>query len=222
MRNNVSRSLFYILLTFLIFSCSFDTSDKQAHAIRQDTLPLPTDSSTFYFPMDSTESELSEERSWVSLVNNWYSHMLFALHEPVLYKYTGESEIYRFTWLRSFDNPVAIRVQKQGGNFTLLAKVTSGAGGYEPGQMKMDTSFKISQKQWEEFTTLLTRARFWNLPTTVNEGGKDGARWILEGVSNKKYHWVDRWSPTSGEYKEACEYLLSLSRVPIHSNRGYY
>ncbi len=145
--------------------------------------------------------------------------MLFAMREPVLYNHTGEREIYRFTWLRSFDNPVAIRVQKQGNNINLFAKVTNGAGGYEAGQIKRDTTFKVSLKQWKELKELVDRAGFWNLPSRVDDHGKDGAEWILEGVRNKQYHWVERWSPTAErhtEFREVCEYLLNLSSVTIH------
>ena len=63
-------------------------------------------------------------------VNSWYSKMLFALHEPVLYSYMGKEELYHFTWLRTFDNPASIRIQKHGNNIRLFAKVSSAAGGF--------------------------------------------------------------------------------------------
>lgn len=221
----MSRLLFFIPLVIFIVSCSYRTSDKKRVAATQDTLALPTDSATFYFPIDSTQGKLHQERSLDSFVNSWYSHMLFAMREPVLYNHSGETEIYRFTWLRSFDNPVAIRVQKQGNNVSLFAKVTNGAGGYEAGQIKLDTVFNVSEQQWRELKALVERTEFWHLPSRVDDHGKDGAEWILEGVRNKQYHWVERWSPTTerhAEFRAVCEYLLNLSKVPIYSNRGYY
>ena len=41
----------------------------------------------------------------------------------------GKEELYRFTWLRTFDNPASIRIQKHGNNIMLFAKVSSAAGG---------------------------------------------------------------------------------------------
>jgi hypothetical protein len=63
-------------------------------------------------------------------VDSWYSKMLFALHEPVLYNYMGKEELYHFTWLRTFDIPASIRIQKHGNNIRLFAKVSSAAGGF--------------------------------------------------------------------------------------------
>ena len=37
--------------------------------------------------------------------------------------------------------------------------------------------------------------------------------WILEGVSEGRYHAVDRWTPRDGDFREACIYLLELAGV---------
>src|SRR5687767_3485207 len=94
------------LIAFIFFaSCTASVNNF-------DTLPPPSDSSTLYFNLkpqqDTTPNALD------SFVNEWYSQMLFALHEPVLKDYQGEMEIYRFTWLRSFHNPAVVRVEKKG------------------------------------------------------------------------------------------------------------
>lgn len=45
-------------------------------------------------------------------VATWYSSQLCALNEPLIFDQKSGT-IYRFTWLRTFHHPVAIRIQKQ-------------------------------------------------------------------------------------------------------------
>ncbi|MEO8659909.1 MAG: hypothetical protein ABI693_15675 [Bryobacteraceae bacterium] len=47
--------------------------------------------------------------------------------------------------------------------------------------------------------TLLHQSRFWEMPSHGNLGGTDGAQWIVEDVSEGRYHIVDRWSPPVGD-----------------------
>lgn len=35
----------------------------------------------------------------------------------------------------------------------------------------------------------------------IRDPGVDGAQWIIEGVRNKTYHVVDRWSPKDGSVR---------------------
>jgi hypothetical protein len=35
----------------------------------------------------------------------------------------------------------------------------------------------------------------------IRDRGVDGAQWIIEGVRNKTYHVVDRWSPKDGSVR---------------------
>jgi hypothetical protein len=39
----------------------------------------------------------------------------------------------------------------------------------------------------------------------------DGAEWIVEGVDDTGYHFVDRWSPRRGEVRETGLSLLKLT-----------
>jgi hypothetical protein len=61
----------------------------------------------------------------------WYSAQLRALKEPSLFQLASNalSHSYRFLWLRTFNHPIAIRVDiKPAGTGALTTKVTSGAG----------------------------------------------------------------------------------------------
>jgi hypothetical protein len=217
--------LYKTVLLVLLISCN-SPSDKNVVQKSIDSLRIPNDSATIYFPFpEYSESQVKEnKRSLDSFVFAWYSKMLFSMHEPVLYSYRGENEIYRFTLLRSFDHPISVRLQKAGDSIKLFSKVTSGAGGYEPGQIIWDTMFNIRPTQMDTLNSLVNKADFWNIPTEVNDGGLDGAEWILEAVDKNKYHWISRWSPSADRhlsFKTVCDYLLNISKAPVISNRIY-
>ena len=203
---------------FAIFSltltCSFLTATKSNFSTCSGNFTLSADTSTFYFPADKLDT----------FSNTWYSKMLRALHEPVLYNYSGDKEIYRFTWLRTFHHPVSLRLENNNNKITLTVKVSNGAGGYDPGQIIIDTTIDITLDDWNTFVGKADKVNFWNLQTEVKEMGLDGSEWILEGVTKNKYHFTTRWSPPYSKnegYRDCCDYLISLSKLKIPKRDKY-
>jgi hypothetical protein len=198
----------------LTSSCE-TSADKEINLTPKfDTLPLPIDSATFYFKtkpnwQDTTVNAVD------SFVNSWYSKMLFALGEPVLKNYTGDKEIYRFTWLRTFNHPVSVRLEKQGDIVKLFSKVCDGAGGYEPRKIIFDTTINLTGKQVDTTNIRLIKAKFWTMETNSREdSGMDGSEWIIEVFKNHKYHMVVRWTPKKGTaFRSIGEYLISISQI---------
>ena len=182
-----------------------------------------SDSNTMYFPANTflhdTANQIDNNR------NIWYSKMLYALHEPILYTNQNDSlDIYRFTWLRTFHNPISIRVRKVRNQFILTLKKTEGSGGYEAGDVIKDTSFFISRDEWDVVINKVSKINFWELKSLLDDGGKDGSEWILEGRRNNQYHFVSRWSPSTTRYfdfKDCCDYLLHLSNVKLTNKEMY-
>ena len=125
--------------------------------------------------------------------------------------YDDETEIYRFLWLRTFHRAVAIKAVRHAYDFEVHYLETTGMGGYEPGKLLVKNKYNVTQAQWCEFMDLLDKADFWNLPTIDREVGLDGSDWILEGVRENRYHIVDRWTPDSGDFREACLFLLKVT-----------
>jgi hypothetical protein len=165
------------------------------------------------YPGKSTEHVTHHGRRMME----WYSKHLGAMDEAPLYaRDNAEQETYRFLWLRSFHHPVAIRIWKSGTDHFISVKELSGAGGYEPGNLILAEQRRLAPAEWDAFTRLLRHSCYWELPTeNTEEIGFDGAQWILEGVRGGRYHIVDRWTPTSGSFREACLYALKLSRLEI-------
>lgn len=155
-------------------------------------------------------------------MNVWYSKMLSALKEPILCNYEGEAEIYRFTWLRTFHNPITIRVQKRRDRINLIAKVSDGAGGYEPGKIIVDKSIPVVISEWILIEEQFNNMDFWNLPTESDFRGNDGAEWILESATKDKYHFATRWSAGRNvNYGKCCLYFLKLADLKIPKSDQY-
>jgi len=148
--------------------------------------------------------------------------MLRALKEPVLFNRRTSKEVYRLTWLRTFHNPVAITIEKDGEQYSLYWKVCNGKGGYEPGQLTIDESKEISKEEWDNFKTLLQKANFWEIKSVDREMPMDdGAQWIFEGISSNTYHVVDRQSPRNNEYFNCGDYLIEMTEMDISNDDKY-
>lgn len=167
-----------------------------------------------YFP----DKTFSKEESRNSFINEWYGENLTALKEPSIYaqKDDGSKQIYRFTWLRTFHHPISIRLEIQkDGTGLLFVKMTSGAGGYDPGEIKKSFKKNIEKEGVNKFLDLLNKEGFWELQVTSNVIGLDGAQWIIEALSEGRYHLVDRWTPEEGSVREIGLYFLKLGELRV-------
>jgi hypothetical protein len=212
-------------IIFLVSSCNTGSDKTSVSDNKFDILPLPLDSTTFYFKTkpdwkDDTQNALD------TFVNQWYSKMLFTMKEPVLSSYKGNKEIYRFTWLRTFHHPVAVRLEKQNNIIRLFSKVCNGAGGYEPGQLIFDTTLIVTDNQYKSLTQKIENINFWNLKTEQrDDAGNDGSEWIIEAVKDNNYHMVTRWTPSEGRqgsFRSVGEFLVSLSKISSDETKNFY
>jgi hypothetical protein len=177
-------------------------------------------SSVKYFPDSSLDLRRDHFKS------DWYSVQLDALQEPSLYQManTPNAESYRFLWLRSFNNPIAVRLDpKPDGTSVLTTKVASGAGGFRPGVLTENSSHLLTREQTKAFLSKVTEVGFWDAPNPVNDQrGTDGSQWIIEGVKGNHYHVVDRWSPTNGVARQLGLLLaLDLAKIAMPKNDIY-
>ena len=51
--------------------------------------------------------------------------------------------------------------------------------------------------------------------------GTDGSEWIMEGVNQTNYRVVSAWSPSKGNFYNACDYLISLTNLKISEKKKY-
>lgn len=223
--NKQIYSIALLLLTFLP-ACQSQSSKNSnttsaKYSLPIDTAFIPNDSSQFYFPLDVFR-DTSIYVGHDTFVDAWYSQHLFAMREPIFYADKSQNEFYRFTWLRTFHNPVAIRIEKHGDVYMLYWKLCNGAGGYQPGELTIDKQKVIDKVTWNEFQNQLKRIDFWNLKTNEKTDGNDGSQWILEGKTENQYHVVDRWTPNeNGKYYLCCDFLIGLTDLKIKDDDKY-
>lgn len=68
----------------------------------------------------------------------------------------------------------------------------------------------LSEQAWNEFELLLVKARFWSLPSNIDDDSTDGSQWIIEAHLKNKYHVVDYKSPYDS-YKELGLFFIKKS-----------
>lgn len=117
-----------------------------------------------------------------------------AMHEPPLSCGTSpDDESYRFLWLRSFHEPVAIRVYRRGGQYGLVAVVLEYRAGWPPGEVKKRVEKTLSAAEWRQAVAALEEVDFWRMKTNPEDTiGIDGAIWIVEGRRAGRYYFAER------------------------------
>ncbi len=172
-----------------------------------DEIPKPRPK---FFPRSPGDTR---DRNFDPFLDEWYGKHLRALGDRSLLEKppADNGEVYRFTWLRAFHRPVVVRVDYNGYGASLISRETDGKGGYEPGKIIRTDRLELRPGEWCRFTELLNAAGFWSMPSQINDGGRDGSQWILEGIRGNRYHVTDRWTPGKNAYHDAGAYLLQLS-----------
>jgi len=175
-------------------------------------LEFPSVTQAKYFPPDFPDK--------------WYAKHLSALKESSLWESSKaqKTQSYRFLWLRTFHHPIAIRIDVNvDGTSLLTTKMTSGAGGYNPGTLMQNGTRTLTREQTNRFLGQIEGRNFWKLPSVEESpGGPDGAHWIIEGVRDGTYHVVDRWSPTDGEIRALGLFMVSdLAKMKLAAKEVY-
>ena len=239
MKRTVTKTIILSFLAFFLCQKGIGQSIENFidRTIKVDSRNVPIDQKQFYFPKemfpkldlnyvkvnDSTtriETKIIDGK-YDDFVMEWYSKHLFSMKEPLLFNRKTKKQIYRFTWLRTFDKPVAIKIEKDKNQYTLFWKMLSGAGGYKPGELIVEKSKELSEKEWLNFIELVEKADFWNMELGRSSIGFDGSEWILEAVNPTDYKVVSVWTPRKSNFYNACNYLISLTDLNIKGKEKY-
>ncbi|HCY41797.1 MAG TPA: hypothetical protein DHV48_10645 [Prolixibacteraceae bacterium] len=221
------RILPILFLTLFLFQSCTNQTDKNSiekyldNSIKVDSLNVPIDMNQGYFPLNKF-TDTSIYVGYDTFHVEWYSKHLIAMEEPLIFNKKQNKSIFRFLWLRSFHNPIAIRIEKQSDTYLLTWKLCNGAGGYEPKKMIVNKTKTINKETWDSFQDLLLKVDYWNLKTNeVEIPGSDGSQWILEGTDEKNYHVVDRWTPRGGIFYDCCNFLIELTDLEFKEDEKY-
>jgi len=152
----------------------------------------------------------------------WLQTQLSDLNKDCLFNndIRQNSIIYRFTWLRSFHHPIAVRIEKVEDKIMLYWKVGKGAGGYSPQGLKKSGKKKLSLKKWLEFENIVKISNFDNIPNEQYIPMTDGATWTLERKEPDSFKAHHSNSP-SKEISKACLYLLDLTNIKVKDDDKY-
>lgn len=147
---------------------------------------------------------------------DWYREQLSAAGEPSVYRMASaagnsDDRTIRFTWLRTFDAPVFVRVEHRAGASRLMAKQLSGAGGYEPGTVVRDVERVLSRTEVIELERVISEASLKSMTPKDCAMGTDGSQWIIETADEQGYQFIQRWSPDDGPVWDVGQALLKLS-----------
>jgi hypothetical protein len=227
--------IFLVLLLSYLTNClgqnsKTSVSIKSENQSLKQTSFVPSDSNQFYFPLKTFRDSsllkvfpdssfyISHDRS----VNTRYSKNLFIMREPIVYMDKSQNEVFRFTWLRSFEEPIAIRIEKHDESYLIFWKSCSLNNDNNPAKLTVTKQKRIDKQTWDEFQSRISQIDFWYLKTNENVFDNDGSHWILEGKTPEKYHVVDRWSPKNeSAFYQCCDFLIELTNLKI-KNRDKY
>jgi len=171
--------------------------------------PTPGEAWSTYFPKGrfAGDYEGSDE-----FRQRWYGKHLASMNEPSLScSRPMASEVYRFTWLRSFHEPWAIRVERTASGALLLAVETNGKGGQGAGRPTYTVSRELGNSGWNTMAACIQAADFWRLPLKDQSFGLDGAEWIFEGLRAGEYRVISRWSPGTGSFYDLGRCFMQLA-----------
>lgn len=133
-----------------------------------------------YFP----DGSLSKIEGMHQSLNEYFSGYLTKLGEKNLPDNNGE--IYRFLWLRTFDQPVVFIVDVRKKSLKMKSLEKSKAG--KVGGISRNENVPVSRKMLKEFL-FLAEKHFWpKVYTKEKFDCLDGAMWLIEGYKDRKYN----------------------------------
>jgi hypothetical protein len=214
-----------ILLAATLAFCATSANGGAQSSARNRLVAVPPGAGQAERPCSSTTTFFASTA--LADREGWYGKHLRVLEEQPLCA-PAAREVYRLTWIPTFHPSIVVRVEHDSAGYQLRAKRESGAGGYEPGKLVVDTTFRLTRSEVDELARRLKAARFWSLPTRPADAvlGTDGAQWVVEGLVSGRYNVVDRWSPSADgpyrSYRQLATWMLSRSRlVPKSLVREY-
>ena len=215
----------YIFFPMKQLECFLSVPERQKLPFTQEASETPCPFPTSYFA--NLKPNWACDFTTNLLFDVWMSGgqaesigaLLERMKEPCLYAATPDeaSESYRFIWLRSFDEPVIIRMEKRDSQYRLTWKVGKGVGGKK---LKQKGHRLISATEWDQFKKLMETVRFDDLPNERWVNMTDGATWLLEHKNASRYK-AHKTNYPEESIKESCLYLINLTRLRIKKRDIY-
>lgn len=184
----------------------------------------------WYFPF---ENFLTLEQNWKTdssldlmhelknayFVLDWFSNDLLFFQEPMISE-GYKCDVYRFLYLRSFNVPVVMRMERNNGEISIRWKKCRYNQQLDQYEWGVDSTKKLSNREWAKFEKMLDKVDYWNMPTENDDGAMDGAEWILEAFVNGKYK-IAATNMEHSEYGKCLRYLMDLTDLNLPEREIY-
>jgi hypothetical protein len=142
-----------------------------------------------------------------------YGAALRGLGEPSLYAASLKPDAgrsLRFTWLRSFDDPIVVRIDRSIDGRAQLTARQRGQG--RPDSLTRQVSRRLTRQEVRQLDRVVASAGLPDQAPVACMRGADGARWIMEAVEPSAGHvYVNRWSPREGPVRDLGLHMLGLT-----------
>ena len=130
---------------------------------------------------------------------SYYTKYLSAMKEPSLFD-RGQDHptfAFRFTWLRSFHDPIAIRIWKSKDGHMMRVVRLAYQKDHRPGRISVDNTRKLKEDEWQGIEKAMNVPSLQKPLTDAEELaamiGNDGSMWIFETWANQKYQMIEFW-----------------------------
>ena len=206
---------------------------KLSYQVGTNAQGIPVENKhNWYFPIepflrDSTNwitdytIDIIKELGSVNFRLDWFSEALAWFKEPMLSaRYKGK--MYRFLWLRSFDAPIVIRMQKIKRSVIIYWKIPRFIDSLHTFQSAVEFKKTIAVWQWKKFEKSLTTIDYWSMISgDYLSDATDGAIWLLEAAINGKYKVTERSGYIYPKYTKCLMYLITLTDLNLPKDRIY-
>ncbi len=191
---NILKFTTHFALAYLfclsVISCSNSQSSETVETSEHFFPPL-----VFASPVPDGFDHIEEsEKRGDKFTREWYEDWITRMEETSIYnKCDRNKDVYRLSWLPSFDPPIAIRVVKRETGIELIGKRMREAPYDNPSASDYRYKKKSLQvEEWNRLMNFLKEIYFWDLPTVpniytvlndstvrVDMQGNDGAQWLM-------------------------------------------
>jgi hypothetical protein len=133
----------------------------------------------------------------------------------------ANAEVYRLLILPTWGNSIAVRVERHDELYKLSARRLDGQAGYDPGKLVESKDIQLGADDSKTLADLIRNLNLFKLSTDDGVLGNDGDEWIMEGVSQGKYHVAQRWCATEYDpdkrglkpFLALCKFLIDKSTL---------
>jgi len=121
--------------------------------------------------------------------------------------------------MRAFNNPIVITIEIFDNDYGKLHYIEYNIGElFSKNEIVIESYVNLSPEDVNNLYYVINEFDFWNAPSkNPYPTGLDGSNWIIEGLNNCKYHFIERWMPLRKDNVAAgiglC--MLGLSKIKI-------